>query len=224
METDGKKQSQKTSSLTQNIGKQMIVVSLLFYLFSFIMIASAFMVILSRNPVHSVLFLILCFFNSAGIFLILGAEFLAFILVIVYVGAVAVLFLFVVMMLDVEFKSISSSVISYLPIGMTIGVIVLAELMLVLFTWKRDYSVTDSLSVTKDMQYSNTETIGLVLYTDNILFFQLAGLILLASMIGAIVLTVNHRPSAKRQDINKQVERDAKSSIKNIDVKPGSGI
>ena len=202
----------------------MIVVSLLFYLFSFIMIASAFMVILSRNPVHSVLFLILCFFNSAGIFLILGAEFLAFILVIVYVGAVAVLFLFVVMMLDVEFKSISSTVISYLPIGMTIGVIVLAELMLVLFTWKRDYSVTDSLSITSDKQYSNTEIIGLVLYTDNILFFQLAGLILLASMIGAIVLTVNHRPSAKRQDINKQVERDAESSIKNIDMKPGSGI
>ena len=202
----------------------MIVVNLLFYLFSFIMIASAFMVILSRNPVHSVLFLILCFFNSAGIFLILGAEFLAFILVIVYVGAVAVLFLFVVMMLDVEFKSISSTVISYLPIGMTIGVIVLAELMLVLFTWKRDYSVTDNLSITSDKQYSNTEIIGLVLYTDNILFFQLAGLILLASMIGAIVLTVNHRPSAKSQDINKQVERDAESSIKNIDMKPGSGI
>jgi NADH-quinone oxidoreductase subunit J len=202
----------------------MIVVNLLFYLFSFIMIASAFMVILSRNPVHSVLFLILCFFNSAGIFLILGAEFLAFILVIVYVGAVAVLFLFVVMMLDVEFKSISSTVISYLPIGMTIGVIVLAELMLVLFTWKRDYSVTDNLSITSDKQYSNTEIIGLVLYTDNILFFQLAGLILLASMIGAIVLTVNHRPSAKRQDINKQVERDAENSIKNIDMKPGSGI
>ncbi len=202
----------------------MIVVSLLFYLFSFIMIASAFMVILSRNPVHSVLFLILCFFNSAGIFLILGAEFLAFILVIVYVGAVAVLFLFVVMMLDVEFKSISTSVISYLPIGMTIGVIVLAELMLVLFTWKRDYSATDSSIMSKDMQYSNTEMIGLVLYTDNILFFQLAGLILLASMIGAIVLTVNHRPSAKRQDINKQVERDAENSIKNIDMKPGSGI
>ncbi|MEC8315670.1 MAG: NADH-quinone oxidoreductase subunit J [Pseudomonadota bacterium] len=202
----------------------MIVVSLLFYLFSFIMIASAFMVILSRNPVHSVLFLILCFFNSAGIFLILGAEFLAFILVIVYVGAVAVLFLFVVMMLDVEFKSISSTVISYLPIGLTIGVIILAELMLVLFTWKRDYSVTDNLSLSTDTQYSNTEVIGLVLYTDNILFFQLAGLILLASMIGAIILTVNHRPSAKRQDINKQVERDAESSIKNIDMKPGSGI
>ena len=202
----------------------MIVVSLLFYLFSFIMIASAFMVILSRNPVHSVLFLILCFFNSAGIFLILGAEFLAFILVIVYVGAVAVLFLFVVMMLDVEFKSISSSVISYLPIGMTIGVIVLAELMLVLFTWRRNYSVTDNLVSSNDSQFSNTETIGLVLYTDNILFFQLAGLILLASMIGAIVLTVNHRPSAKRQDINKQVERDAESSIENIDIKPGSGI
>ena len=202
----------------------MIVVNLLFYLFSFIMIASAFMVILSRNPVHSVLFLILCFFNSAGIFLILGAEFLAFILVIVYVGAVAVLFLFVVMMLDVEFKSISSTVISYLPIGLTIGVIILAELMLVLFTWKRDYSFTDNLSLSTDTQYSNTEIIGLVLYTDNILFFQLAGLILLASMIGAIVLTVNHRPSAKRQDINKQVERDAESSIKNIDMKPGSGI
>ena len=202
----------------------MIVVSLLFYLFSFIMIASAFMVILSRNPVHSVLFLILCFFNSAGIFLILGAEFLAFILVIVYVGAVAVLFLFVVMMLDVEFKSISSTVISYLPIGLTIGVIILAELMLVLFRWKSDYSVTDNLSLSTDTQYSNTEIIGLVLYTDNILFFQLAGLILLASMIGAIILTVNHRPSAKRQDINKQVERDAESSIKNIDMKPGSGI
>ena len=202
----------------------MIVVSLLFYLFSFIMIASAFMVILSRNPVHSVLFLILCFFNSAGIFLILGAEFLAFILVIVYVGAVAVLFLFVVMMLDVEFKSISSTVISYLPIGLTIGVIILAELMLVLFTWKRDYSVIDNSSITTDTQYSNTEIIGLVLYTDNILFFQLAGLILLASMTGAIILTVNHRPSAKRQDINKQVERDAESSIKNIDMKPGSGI
>tara|TARA_B100001057_G_C22692783_1_gene888459 strand:- start:349 stop:957 length:609 start_codon:yes stop_codon:yes gene_type:complete len=202
----------------------MIVVSLLFYLFSFIMIASAFMVILSRNPVHSVLFLILCFFNSAGIFLILGAEFLAFILVIVYVGAVAVLFLFVVMMLDVEFKTISSTVISYLPVGMTIGVIVLAELMLVLFTWKRDYSVTDNSTIDKIVKLSNTEVIGLTLYTDNILFFQLAGLILLASMIGAIVLTVNHRPSARRQDINKQVERDAKDSIENIDMKPGSGI
>ena len=202
----------------------MIVVSLLFYLFSFIMIASAFMVILSRNPVHSVLFLILCFFNSAGIFLILGAEFLAFILVIVYVGAVAVLFLFVVMMLDVEFKTISSTVISYLPVGMTIGVIVLAELMLVLFTWKRDYSVTDNSTIDKIAELSNTEAIGLTLYTDNILFFQLAGLILLASMIGAIVLTVNHRPSARRQDINKQVERDAKDSIENIDMNPGSGI
>tara|TARA_B100000900_G_C20507690_1_gene686603 strand:- start:428 stop:994 length:567 start_codon:yes stop_codon:yes gene_type:complete len=188
------------------------------------MIASAFMVILSRNPVHSVLFLILCFFNSAGIFLILGAEFLAFILVIVYVGAVAVLFLFVVMMLDVEFKSLSSSVISYLPIGMTIGVIVLTELMLVLFTWKRDYPIIDNLNVIRNPEYSNTETIGLVLYTDNILFFQLAGLILLASMIGAIVLTVNHRPSAKRQNINNQVDRDAKSSIENVDMKPGSGI
>ena len=115
-------------------------------------------------------------------------------------------------------KSISSTVISYLPIGLTIGVIILAELMLVLFTWKRDYSVTDNLSLSTDTQYSNTEIIGLVLYTDNILFFQLAGLILLVSMIGAIVLTVNHRPSAKRQDINKQVERDAESSIKNIDM------
>ena len=198
----------------------MIVVSLLFYLFSFIMIASAFMVILSRNPVHSVLFLILCFFNSAGIFLILGAEFLAFILVIVYVGAVAVLFLFVVMMLDVEFKTISSTVISYLPVGMTIGVIVLAELMLVLFTWKRDYSVTDNSTIDKIAKLSNTEAIGLTLYTDNILFFQLAGLILLASMIGAIVLTVNHRPSARSLDINKKVERVAKDYIEYIVMKP----
>ena len=204
----------------------MIVVSTLFYLFSFIMIASAFMVVLSRNPVHSVLFLILCFFNSAGIFLLLGAEFLAFILVIVYVGAVAVLFLFVVMMLDVEFKSISSTVISYLPIGMTIGFILLAELMLVLFTWDRDSVKITAYATENNEQISNTEMLGMVLYTDNILFFQLAGLILLASMIGAIVLTVNHRPSAKakRQNISVQVDRDPKESIENIKVKPGSGI
>jgi len=202
----------------------MIVVSTLFYLFSFIMIASAFMVVLSRNPVHSVLFLILCFFNSAGIFLLLGAEFLAFILVIVYVGAVAVLFLFVVMMLDVEFKSITSTVISYLPIGMTIGFILLAELILVLFTWNRG-SLKPMSYVTENIeQISNTEMLGMVLYTDNILFFQLAGLILLASMIGAIVLTVNHRPSAKRQNISAQVDRDPEKSIENIKVKPGSGI
>src|SRR6056300_1694249 len=133
----------------------MIVVSTLFYLFSFIMIASAFMVVLSRNPVHSVLFLILCFFNSAGIFLLLGAEFLAFILVIVYVGAVAVLFLFVVMMLDVEFKSISSTVINYLPIGMTIGFILLAELILVLFTWDRDGVKIMAYATENNEQISN---------------------------------------------------------------------
>ena len=202
----------------------MLIMSILFYLFSFIMIGSAFMVVLSRNPVHSVLFLILCFFNSAGIFLILGAEFLAFILVIVYVGAVAVLFLFVVMMLDVEFKSLTSSIISYLPVGMTIGFIILSELMLVLFTWKREYVKID-LDIMEDQNlYTNTEALGLVLYTDNILYFQLAGLILLTSMIGAIVLTVNHRPSAKRQSIESQVNRDSKNSIENINIKPGSGI
>ena len=202
----------------------MLVINILFYLFSFIMIASAFMVVLSTNPVHSVLFLILCFFNSAGIFLILGAEFLAFILVIVYVGAVAVLFLFVVMMLDVEFNSSNSSIISYLPVGMTIGFIILSELILVFFTWKREYTKPDLSNVIVNNQYTNTETLGLVLYTENILFFQLAGLILLASMIGAIVLTVNHRPSAKRQDIDIQVNRDSKNSIKNVNIKPGSGI
>ena len=202
----------------------MLVINILFYLFSFIMIASAFMVVLSRNPVHSVLFLILCFFNSAGIFLILGAEFLAFILVIVYVGAVAVLFLFVVMMLDVEFNSSNSSIISYLPVGITIGFIILSELILVFFTWKREYTMPDLSEVIVNNQYTNTETLGLVLYTENILFFQLAGLILLASMIGAIVLTVNHRPSAKRQDIDIQVNRDSKNSIKNVNIKPGSGI
>ena len=202
----------------------MLVINILFYLFSFIMIASAFMVVLSRNPVHSVLFLILCFFNSAGIFLILGAEFLAFILVIVYVGAVAVLFLFVVMMLDVEFNYSNSSIISYLHVGMTIGFIILSELILVFFTWKREYIKPDLSNVIVNNQYTNTETLGLVLYTENILFFQLAGLILLASMIGAIVLTVNHRPSAKRQDIDIQVNRDSKNSIKNVNIKPGSGI
>tara|TARA_Y100000590_G_scaffold470659_1_gene667518 strand:+ start:11124 stop:11729 length:606 start_codon:yes stop_codon:yes gene_type:complete len=201
----------------------MLVANILFYLFSFIMIASAFMVILVRNPVHSVLFLILCFFNSAGIFLILGAEFLAFILVIVYVGAVAVLFLFVIMMLDIDFISINSSFINYLPIGMTIGVIVLTELLLVLFTWDNKFSAYNSVKILKD-DVTNTESLGLILYTDNILYFQLAGLILLASMIGAIVLTVNHKPSAKRQNIKDQVLRDPKSSVEKVNVKPGSGI
>ena len=198
--------------------------NIFFLLFASVTVISSIAVISSRNPVHSVLFLILAFVNSSGIFVLAGAEFLAMILLIVYVGAVAVLFLFVVMMLDVEFNSSNSSIISYLPVGMTIGFIILSELILVFFTWKREYTMPDLSEVIVNNQYTNTETLGLVLYTENILFFQLAGLILLASMIGAIVLTVNHRPSAKRQDIVSQVNRDSKNSIKNVNIKPGSGI
>ena len=179
-----------------------------FYLFSSVMIGSAFMVIAARNPVHSVLFLILAFVNAAGLFLLLGAEFLAMIIVIVYVGAVAVLFLFVVMMLDVDFAELKQGFLQYLPVGALIGVAVLIELVLVLGAWTQAPAAIGAAGAPTPPDVSNTLALGRVLYTKYVYFFQAAGLILLTAMIGAIVLTLRHKPDVKRQVIADQNARD----------------
>ena len=187
----------------------MTVTAFFFYLFAGVTIASAFMVIAARNPVHSVLFLILAFVNAAGLFLMMGAEFLAMILVIVYVGAVAVLFLFVVMMLDVDFAELRQGVLQYLPVGAIIGVIFLIELVLVVGSWTVDPNLIRKPVGTpgEAVIVSNTVAIGRVLYTQYFYFFQAAGLVLLVAMIGAIVLTLRERVGVKRQDISKQNAR-----------------
>jgi NADH-quinone oxidoreductase subunit J len=194
-----------------------------FYLFSGIAIASAVMVIAARNPVHSVLFLILAFFNGAGLFLLLGAEFLAMILVIVYVGAVAVLFLFVVMMLDVDFVELRQGMLNYLPVGATIGLILLGELGLVVGTWTLSPELLKAVTAPLGT-VSNTEAIGLLLYTRYLFYFQSAGFILLIAMVGAIVLTLRHKAGVKRQSIPSQVARDPASAIEIRHVTPGQGI
>ena len=199
--------------------------ALFFYLFSAVAVASAFMVIASRNPVHSVLFLILAFVNAAGLFLLLGAEFLAMLLVVVYVGAVAVLFLFVVMMLDVDFAELRQGFLQYLPIGGLIGVIFLIELVLVVSGWAISPSAIQVAIVSNPPAeaVTNTEAIGRVLYTRYALFFQFAGLILLVAMIGAIVLTLRDRPGVRRQNIAAQNARDPKEviSLQNVPARQG---
>lgn len=206
----------------------MFIASLFFYIFSAITIASAFMVIASRNPVHSVLFLILAFFNSAGLFLLAGAEFLAFILLIVYVGAVAVLFLFVVMMLDIDFTQWRDGVLHYLPVGALIGIILLLELIVGISVSVFDIGSLPLSQPTEPIPdlslVSNIEAIGNVLYTRYIFFFQLAGMILLVAMIGAIVLTLHHKPNVRRQNVSDQVSRDGKKSVKLVSAKSGEGL
>ncbi|MGH6907362.1 MAG: NADH-quinone oxidoreductase subunit J [Aestuariivirga sp.] len=195
-----------------------------FYLFSGFAVASAVMVISSRNPVHSVLFLILCFFNAAGLFILMGAEFLAMILVVVYVGAVAVLFLFVVMMLDVDFVELRQGMLNYLPVGGAIGLIVLAELALVAGSWIIDPASVKTVASPAPGGVTNTEALGRILYTDYIYYFQTAGLVLLVAMIGAIVLTLRHKEGIKRQNVTDQVARGPATSIDIRKVKPGQGI
>ncbi len=204
----------------------MIIAALFFYLFASVCVASGVMVIASRNPVHSVLFLILAFANAAGLFILLGAEFLAMILVIVYVGAVAVLFLFVVMMLDVDFAQLRRGVVDYLPVGSVIGIIILVELVLVVGTWAIGPTAGRVIAAPippLDMA-SNTEALGQVLYTRYVYFFEAAGLILLVSMIGAIVLTLQHKPEVRRQNIDAQVARTRAAAIEIRKVRPGEGI
>jgi NADH-quinone oxidoreductase subunit J len=204
----------------------MIVATVFFYLFSAVMIASAVMVIASRNPVHSVLFLILSFFNAAGLFILMGAEFLALILVVVYVGAVAVLFLFVVMMLDVDFVQLREGFLNYLPVGALIGFILVVELLLVLGGWviSPDAVANIAVPIPADPSVSNIQAIGEVLYTRYVFFFQMAGLILLVAMIGAIVLTLRHKPNVKRQSIVDQVGRTPEMSVEVRKVESGKGI
>ena len=202
----------------------MIVTAIFFYLFAGICVASAFMVIASRNPVHSVLFLILAFVNAAGLFVMMGAEFLAMILIVVYVGAVAVLFLFVVMMLDVDFAELKKGALQYLPVGVVIGGIFLAELLLVVGAWTIGPGVPHAIAAPIPADVTNTQAIGLVLYTHYVYFFEIAGLILLVAMVGAIVLTLQHKPQAKRQNIAEQVARTPATSIEIRTVRPGQGL
>ncbi len=204
----------------------MIVQALAFYMFSLVAIAAGVLVIASRNPVHSVLFLILSFFNAAGLFVLMGAEFLAMVLVIVYVGAVAVLFLFVVMMLDINYVELRRGVLQYLPIGAFVGLLLLAELLVVLSGWvviPQAASVAAAPIPPLD-QVTNTEAIGRIIYTDYFYLFQTAGLILLVAMIGAIVLTLRKRPGVRRQKIADQLDRKASDAIEIVKVTTGSGI
>jgi NADH-quinone oxidoreductase subunit J len=204
----------------------MAATAVFFYLFAAVAVASAVMVITSRNPVHSVLYLILCFFNGAGLFILLGAEFLAMILVVVYVGAVMVLFLFVVMMLDIDFAELRQGMLNYLPVGATIGLILLVELILALGTWaiSPEAGRIVAAPVPPLSSLTNTEALGRILYTDYVYFFQAAGLVLLVAMIGAIVLTLRHKQGVKRQDVAAQVARRPAATIEIRKVKPGQGI
>lgn len=204
----------------------MAIADAFFYLFATVCVASAFMVISARNPVHAVLFLILAFVNSAGLFILLGAEFLALILIVVYVGAVAVLFLFVVMMLDVDFTELRSGFLAYLPVGALIGIILLVELILVFGSWvitpeaaAKGRAATPPLS-----QMTNTEALGRILYTDYVYYFEAAGIVLLIAMIGAIVLTLHHKEGVKRQSISDQVNRTPEDSIEIRQVESGKGL
>ncbi len=196
-----------------------------FYLFAFVTVAAGFMVIAAKNPVHAVLFLILAFFNAAGLFVLLGAEFLAMLLVVVYVGAVAVLFLFVVMMLDIDFVEMRQGFVRYLPVGALIGVVLLIELFIVVGGW---LALPEGKAVAEPIARlgtaTNTAMLGRLLYTKYVYLFQAAGLILLVAMIGAIVLTLRHRPGVKRQDIAKQVGRRRSEGVELKDVRPGQGL
>ena len=194
-----------------------------FYLFSAVMLASAFMVIASRNPVHSVLFLIVVFFNAAGLFVLLGAEFLAMILVVVYVGAVAVLFLFVVMMLDIDFTELKSGAQQYILVGAGVGIVLLLELIGSASLWTFSAASLSYLAQRTPTGISNTAALGRILYTDYIYYFQIAGLVLLVAMIGAIVLTLRRRPGVRRQNIRAQNARVMAEAMTIVDVKPGQG-
>ena len=202
----------------------MILQALFFYLFAGVCVTSAFMVIASKNPVHSVLYLILAFVNASGLFVMMGAEFLAMILIVVYVGAVAVLFLFVVMMLDVDFAELRQGFLQYLPVGGLVGAVFLAELLLVVGAWVIGGNVTKPAISAIPAGVSNTEALGRVLYTQYIYYFQSAGVVLLVAMVGAIVLTLRHKAGVKRQNISAQNARTRETAIDVVKVQPGQGL
>ena len=204
----------------------MSVADLAFYAFAITTVGAGLMVTVSRNPVHSVLWLILAFLSSAGLFVLLGAEFVAMLLIIVYVGAVAVLFLFVVMMLDIDFAELKGEMAKYMPLALLVGVVILMQLGLGIGAWvTAEGALGLRQAVTPDLaQVENTKALGLLIYDKYILLFQLAGLILLVAMIGAIVLTLRHRKDVKRQDILQQMWRDPASALEQRDEKPGQGL
>ena len=198
--------------------------ALFFYLFAILLVGAGFMVIAAKNPVHAVLFLIFAFFNAAGLFVLLGAEFLAMILIVVYVGAVMVLFLFVVMMLDVDFAELRAGFLKYLPIGATIGLLLLVELILILSAWVTAPEITAQAPAPPAADISNTEALGLILYTRYVYLFEAAGLILLVAMIGAIVLTLHHKRDVKRQKVGRQVRRTRAELVELVEVELGRGL
>ncbi len=204
----------------------MIISTIVFYALAGVLILSSMMVITSKNPVHSVLFLILAFFNAAGLCVLLGAEFIAMLLVIVYVGAVAVLFLFVVMMLDINFKDLQSGFKKYMSVGGLVGGILLAELIVIYSSWSFSKSAPENIKFkTPDItELSNTEALGRILYTDNLFLFQIAGLILLVAMIGAITLTLRTRDGVMKQDVSDQVNRKREDVVKIVKVETGTGV
>jgi NADH-quinone oxidoreductase subunit J len=201
-----------------------MIAALAFYVLSIVLVGAAAMVVSSRNPVHAVLFLILAFFNAAGLFLLAGAEFLAMILVIVYVGAVAVLFLFVVMMLDIDFAALRSGFQRYLPVGLALGVVLFLEVVLVLGGWKLAPAAVGGFAAPNNPNVSNTMQLGRILYTDYVFLFQTAGLVLLVAMIGAIVLTLRDRKSSRHQDIVRQTGRLPAATLELVSVPLGAGV
>lgn len=202
----------------------MSIAALAFYLFAVSALAGGLFTVVSRNPVHSVLWLILAFLSSAGLFVLLGAEFVAMLLVIVYVGAVAVLFLFVVMMLDVDFAELKAEMAKYMPLAMLIGVIILMQLGLAYGAWETAEGAEAARAAVAPEGVENTAALGLLIYDKYFLLFQLAGLILLVAMIGAIVLTLRHRKDIKRQNVLAQMWRDPAKALELKDVKPGQGL
>ena len=204
----------------------MTVADYAFYAFAITAVTAGLLVTISRNPVHSVLWLILTFLSSAGLFVLMGAEFAAMLLVIVYVGAVAVLFLFVVMMLDVDFAELKGEMARYMPLALLIGVVILMQLGLAYGAWvSADGALAMRGAVAPDLsQVENTRALGLLLYDKYILLFQLAGMILLVAMIGAILLTLRHRRDIKRQNVLHQMWRDPAKAMELVDVKPGQGL
>lgn len=199
---------------------------LTFYLFAISLLTGGLLTVMARNPVHSVLWLILAFLSAAGLFVLIGAEFVAMLLIIVYVGAVAVLFLFVVMMLDIDFAALKAEMARYLPLGALIGVVLLMQLGLAFGVWEFSDGVDTRLGnpIPPLEQAHNTQALGLILYDRYILLFQLSGLILLVAMVGAIVLTLRHRGDVKRQNVVAQMMRDPQKALELKDVKPGQGL
>lgn len=201
-----------------------MIEALFFYVFSAVLILSSIMVISARNPVHAVLFLILAFFNAAALFVMLGAEFIGMLLVIVYVGAVAVLFLFVVMMLDINFAALRKGIMKQLPVGAVVGLVLLAEMVWIYLKWTPSPDAAAHVATPTPDNLTNTHALGMVLYTQYMYLFQVAGLILLVAMIGAITLTLRKRGDVRRQNVSAQVNRNPKDVIKVVKVATGAGV